>query len=1283
MELYSSEANLLKKQVGEWFEQPDYELEASFSKGRKLDQTTFLSVAKRLRSKGYTSLPQEDRLSIITRDHARIDISSFAAIQQYCRDDTLTGKPYTAMIKDRAVTIPNIDIDEYGLRIKTRREIPMGPDDPALKKLLSNWSNVPKAFRMIRRWIFEGDGFRIDMSVVKSTKVQKGGKFLWQRRFRDEDIMMTPPMYEIEVELLRPADDSADKALKRLIKGSGDVLRGIQKNMFLIRNTERKRVLDAYKLLIDPESRDPVMKFRGPYTINLQKSNFSSQREQGQANIRDGYNVTDKADGLRCLGFCNSDGELYLIDMSLNVYKTGLQNPNCRNSLLDGEWVTLDSEKQAMNQYLIFDMFYGIDKLDVSKFPFSPPGPSEEDKMKSRFGQMTAWTTKWNNDGLKMVLPGVNEKTKLQVSKKTFFFARAGDDSIFKAARRILDTARAYYTDGLIFTSNTAPLPSGPAENFYEQFKWKPANDNTIDFLVKFEKGEDKMEDKVTLGENPETRDPLEYKTIRLFVGSSTENAGNIVLNQLELPKKNRFVRGLGIKGEYRPVLFSPKDFPDSMASICNLELFTDPDSGEKYVKTEADEPIQDRTIVEMAYNPKAAPGWRWVPLRIRVDKTERLQSGILGRTLNSDKVADDVWSGIYDPITPYMITTGSMEPSKEEAEELTKGTGGDKYYDRKAPVQDMRLTQPMRNFHNWYIKEKILYNAGLNGPKKILLDMACGVGADMRIWRAKQVAFVLGVDYSSDNIRGNNDSIYRRYLETAVNAGGMDKVPPMIFVVGDSSKNYENGDAAEGNEVDRAILQSVIGRVKPLGAVPPFVEANGKDRLRQKVDCMSCMFALHYFFENTMKFKGFLKNIADNLKVGGYFIGACFDGKIVFDKLRGTTKGDKIVGTDGGATLWSVTKEYDEDELSNGEDSLGLTIDVEFITIGALHREYLVSFDYFVEEMRQIGCEVEETDVFENTYKKAAATAAKSRGEATNYVMLDAVKEFSFLNRWFIFKRTKYVGPLETELSTGMSSLKKSAVAAVAAVAAPVEEGPEEEAKEEEEAAPASLKGGGSLKQKYTQGDLFLFYPDASEKDVLELDEKKETLSAGQWLSPTAPFPIDDPHAKDVTYPTLEHYLNAMKFRVASNTPNIATTLFSKIGKIHQDMLRKRAVETEGDKKSISPERERALMKDEVSEMQKIMRPSSLKKYKSVIDETTWVDKREEVIREGLRQRWETDRRFRKIVEKARDLGKTLLYYTPGAKKTSNLLGGVRKADGSIEGGNMIGKIIMELAGF
>ena len=1275
MELYSSEANLLKKQVAEWLEQPGYELEASFSRGRKLDQTTFLSVAKRLRSKGFTSLPQEDRLSIITRDHVRIDISSFAAIQQYCRDDTLTGKPYTAMIKDRAVTIPNIDIDEYGMRIKTRRELPMSSDDPAFKKLMSNWSSVPKAFRMLRRWIFEAPGFRIDMSVVKSTKVLKGGKFNWQRRFRDEDIMQTPPIYEIEIELLREEKDSVDNALKRLIKGSGEILRGIQKNMFLIRNSEVKRVLDAYKLLIDPESRDPIMKFRGPYTINLQKNNMSSTREEGQANIRDGYNVTDKADGLRCLGFCNSAGELYLIDMSLNIYKTGMRNLNCRNSLVDGEWVTLDNEKRAINQYLIFDIFYGMDKEDVSKFPFQPPGKDEE--MKSRFGHMNAWVTKWNKDGLEMVLPGVNEKTRLQVSKKTFLFARAGDTSIFNNARRILETARPYYTDGLIFTSNNKPLPSGSSENFYEQFKWKPAKDNTIDFLVKFEKEEDKPEDKVSLGENPETRAPVEYKTLRLFVGSSTENPRSIVLNQLELPKKNRFIRGSGIKGEYRPVLFTPKDFPDSMASNCNLEMFTDPDSGEKYVKTEADEPIQDRTIVEMAYNPKAAPGWRWIPLRIRQDKTERLQSGILGRTLNSDKVAEDVWNSIYDPITLHMITTGSEEPSKEETDELANSMAGmgNKYYDRKAPIQDMRLTQPMRNFHNRYVKEGILYQVGLGGKKKVLLDMACGVGADLHIWRKNQVAFVLGVDYSTDNIRGMNDSIYRRYLEMAVNEGGMDKIPPMVFVVGNSSKNYENGDAAEGNEEERAILQSVIGRVKTTDTIPPFVAVNGKERLRQKADCMSCMFALHYFFENTTTFKGFLKNISDNLKVGGYFIGACFDGKLVFDKLRNTSKGDKIVGAEGSTTFWSIAKEYDEDELTDGEESLGLAIDVEFITIGTSHREYLVSFPYFVEEMRQIGCELFKTDVFEKSYKEANKKAA-------NYVMLDAVKEFSFLNRWFIFKRTKYVGPLETEMS-GLSSLKASATAAVGGptAAEPVTDAVDEENAPDEMTA-AALKGGGTA-TKYTQGELFLFYPDASEKDVLDLNEKRETLSAGQWLSPTAPFPIDDPYTKDVVYPTLEHYLNAMKFRVASNTPNMATTIFSKTGKIHQDMLQLRAVETEGDKKSISPERERALMKDEMSEMQKIMRPSSLKKYKSVIDETAWIGKREEVIREGLRQRWETDRRFRKIVEKARDLGKTLLYYTPGAKKTSNLLGGVRKSNGTIEGGNMIGKIIMELAGF
>jgi predicted NAD-dependent protein-ADP-ribosyltransferase YbiA (DUF1768 family) len=71
----------------------------------------------------------------------------------------------------------------------------------------------------------------------------------------------------------------------------------------------------------------------------------------------------------------------------------------------------------------------------------------------------------------------------------------------------------------------------------------------------------------------------------------------------------------------------------------------------------------------------------------------------------------------------------------------------------------------------------------------------------------------------------------------------------------------------------------------------------------------------------------------------------------------------------------------------------------------------------------------------------------------------------------------------------------------------------------------------------------------------------------------------------------------------------------------------------------------------------------------------------KDQVLRDALTQRWTRDARFRRIVEAARDKGKVLLYFTPGTF-TSNV-GGIRRADGRIEGENRMGKIIMELAGY
>ena len=1325
MELFSAEANLLKAQVEEWIQHSEYELEATFGNKGVVDATTFLAVATRLRTKGFTSLPQEDRLTITTKDHVRFTLTGLGVIQQYCRDDVLGGKRFSAMIKDRTVTTKNIDLEEYGVRIKARREINMAQDDAEVKALLEQWPRVPKAFRMIRRWTFQGDGVRIDMSIVRSTKKDVRGDFKWQRKFRDQDIMASPPIYEIEVELERKEGDNSDVAMPRFVKGVGEVLRGIQRNTLLIRSSVVRKVIESYKALVGSD------RFRGPAPRTLQLKNMTKEREPKVPNIRDGYNVTDKADGLRCLAFCDGKGELFLIDMSMrNVYRTGLQQPECRESLLDGEWVTQTRDKEPIQQYLAFDIFFAVDKKDVSQLPFQEP---PDDPLKSRHGQLKKWVSTWNKgEGPKKVAKGITPVTQLKVSMKDFIFAPPGDTGIFRASTRVLDTARVYYTDGLIFTPNLTPLPADSGSTFHEQFKWKPSKDNTIDFLVKFEKVTDTTRDKITVGTQPDSAETVSYKTLRLFVGSSTENARDVVLNMLELPKRERTFHGG--KNEYKPVLFTPKDFPDTMASICNLQVQEDPDTGETYVKThDSDEPIQDKTIVEMAYDPKASPGWRWIPLRVRMDKTERFQSGIIGRTLNSDKVAEDVWNSIYDPVTTHMIRSGSLEPSEEEQAELNKltdsqGVLAKKYYDRKAPAQDKMLSRGMRDFHNKWIKERILYQTGLQGRGKTLIDTACGVAADLQIWRRKDASFVLGVDYSGDNIRGEKDSAYRRYMETLVTAGGRGNVPPMVFVVGNSSKNYVNGEAGITEE-DKDILRSVLGRMKPLGPVPAMIEKEAASRLKVGADCMSCMFAIHYFFENPDTLKGFMKNISDNLKVGGYFIGACFDGEKVFELLRGLAKGDTKVGTEKGVTLWKITKEYEEDDLPEGEESLGLPINVDFITTGAIGREYLVSFKTLQNAMHEIGCELLTGDELKKAKLNASSNTFDvsydmSKKAGQSYSMPGAIKDFSFLNRWFIFQRKRQAGPLEVT-SSGLRSLKQRVAESVrtginkthlsqkALAEGAVEEFEDELETVEEEGPGTAVENSieaavtneavskeiaatakKSLAKKavqrtipvetveperptYATGELFQFFSDAAEKDVLEIDDK----GAGQWLSPTAPFPITDPSVEDVIYPSLDHYLAAMRYRVASNTPDIATTLFSRDGTIHQKYLRQRLLESEGGKKPITEKRDKQLLKEEASDVRDGIRPSTFKRYKSTFDEAAWATQKDEVLREGIRQRWETDARFRKIVEAARDKGKTLLYYAPGSNSTN--MGGVRKNDGHIEGDNRIGKIIMELAGF
>ena len=1263
MDIRKAEHEQMKRLIQEWIDHPEQELEATFGVNGQVNATTFSAIGKRLKNRGYTSTTQEDKLNIITPNHVRISLSGLGVIQQYCRDDRLAGRKFSAIIKDRATKSAQqdtLDLQEYGVRIKSRRERELGEKDADVVELLDQWGVQQKAFRLLRRWTFRGDGIRYDLSMVRQTQRNKRGDYRWVTKFTQQDISKELPVYEVEVELERVEGDTVDAAIQRLIKGVGEILRGIQKNSLLIRESVKRQVLSAYQQLTKTD------RFRGVSTRTLELKNMLSQAEPGIPNIRDGYNVTDKADGLRAMGYVNETGHFYMIDGALNVYETGLQVPESKNSLVDGEWITKDKANGAIHQYLIFDIYYAAGARDVHGLPFYDPVPTATGAAAPcRYIEMLAWDKVWKSTKSKEVIKGLTPKTTLLVSLKKFGFAKGSE--IFQVAAKIYDTPRIYETDGLIFTKNSEPLPDRPQGDFKQQMKWKPAHDNTIDFLVVTEKLPGSTIDAIHNGFHPTSGKEIRYKVFRLHVGSRDDPSKtmlkprDIVLQIAPLLP----ARGSNV---YRPVLFQPEDFPDDQANVCYVEVRTDMETGDEYAFCEhSNEPITDKSIVEISYDASRPSGWRWVPKLVRKDKTERLMSGELGRTLNSNETAQSIWNSIHEPVTLSMVRTGSEEPDISELTAIStvekeRAAITNKYMDRTASEKDIGRVGPLRDFHNKYIKEVILYSSVMKKPGLSIIDIGVGVAQDIQKWRRQDAAAVLGIDIAGDSINNPHRGAYQRLWSTMVR-NGRDKVLPMAFAIGDGSKNMSTGEAGATVE-DRVILQSVLGRTRPEGVVPPYIEKELASRFKMGADIMSCMFAVHYFFETKEKFDGFLKNVAENLKVGGYFIGCCFDGEKTFNMLRGHQSKQ---GVDGDALLWTITKKYDADDIPDGDDAFGMPIDVEFISIGVPHREYLVPFKLLTSKMRSIGCELCNaddleavgmrscTELFNESHKVAAKAGRK-------FPMTKAVEEFSFLNRWFIFRRRGDIQPSDPAAPDAAATATAPAPDATAPAAA---------------TAAATEPVARNAKRQYALGEVLQIRIDASSKDVLKIGD----ANALSWIAPGSPFPIQDATATPPqSYPSIEHFLAGMKYTFASDKPGLGPSIFGSGGSIHIKYLTLRGSESGMGSIALSDERNKELLGLELKEIRDSIALGAMKKLGVNFNKSRWAELEDTLITDAVTQRWTKDARFRTIVDAAKQQGKTLLFYTGSA---SSIYGGKRTAEGYLEGENKIGKAMMEVAGF
>ena len=1000
----------------------------------------------------------------------RTDIQGLPNIQEYCKTNDIKALP-NKMFVDHMTKGPMfinkekvfpVDFDDFNFRITYSAENEMVKSG-LIHGLLENWRKSKKEFRFINRVSFDHPDypFIVDLSIVKYGN-RMADKFGRENRgplirvytLEESNVLNNEEIYEIELEInnrnVGPGTkfNTPELILEGLRKGIKCVLSGMQGTNYPVSYTEQKDVIESYMKLIWTDSYDPKKyvsskHFIGPNSYTLQMENIAAIDENStQPNIRKGFVVTDKADGERHLLYIDSNGKMYLINTNMDVIFTGARtdNPECFNALLDGELISHDKYGKFINLYAAFDIYY-IKRVDVRSYTFMMK-EDEKDLYKCRYNLLHFVRQNLNAVAVTNIKKAKVSEFKamdglicpLRFAVKEFF-PNNPKQTIFEGCKQILDKERndrfEYNTDGLIFShafygvGSTELGKAGPREKvtWDYSFKWKPPQYNTIDFLVTTEKGPNGDDIVKTMFEDGQNNSEVvqlnEYKKIVLRCGFSEKRDGFInpcqdiiddKLPQYQVRYEDRK------DNDYIPQRFYPTEPYDVNAGLCNIMLRND-SSGGKKMFSEENEVFEDNTIVEFRYDLTKPEGWRWIPLRVRYDKTARLRKNEKEYG-NAYHVANSNWKSIHPSgrITEDMLATGLNIPDISVSE--------DKYYN--TPAGKFK-TDAMKQFHNLYVKRHLICGVAKQGDT--LIDMACGKAGDLPKWIASKLAFVFGVDISKDNLENRLDGACARFLK----ARKLNKqVPYALFVNGNSAYNIQDGSAML-NEKAKQITAAVFGKgPKSLG--PGVARQYGKGA--EGFNVTSCQFAVHYFFENPDSLRGFLKNVAECTKHNGYFIGTAYDGKLVFNELKKTKTGDSIKIVEDEKKIWEITKSYSADTFDDDSSSIGYRIDVFQESINQVIPEYLINFDYFNRVMSAYGFEIvsreeaqefglpEGSGYFSELFLHMLDEIQRNKFKAKDYgdaPMMSAIeKKISFLNRYFVYKKIRVVNTESVELELG-----------------------------------------------------------------------------------------------------------------------------------------------------------------------------------------------------------------------------------------------------------------------
>jgi SAM-dependent methyltransferase len=938
-----------------------------------------------------------------------------------------------------------IDVDDLNMRVRLSTETDLTDAiqnkktkyadivDSNLNKLLSETTvdlesrsilNDNITFRLKERtslYIEKSDGhiIRIDLTDTKTTKDLRR-------------LNTTSSNYELELEYGATNAKSVNKEhLNVMYNMTENLLKLIQQSLFIIGSNQSNKVIKYYKDMTGVDA--TVTNLVGRQAVSLEIQHTTEL-------LPNRYAVTDKADGERCFLIIYENG-VYIINTNLVVKDTGIildkKTEHYNGTILDGEYVYLSREKRHL--FMAFDCIRNgnndlrtvtsfmqrlenADKIiedcfifkGQSGFKFKPAPPQKDefniDEISNFYGQELsrfysvlakdiAMVKEYPLVRRKYFMPVFGAKNWEIFRYSVEFWSKYTEDSNVKFP---------YLLDGLIYH----PLDQAYVTNINEskllEYKWKPANKNSLDFYIEFKK-------------DPQTGNILDVYDNSLSEGVIEGKEG---ADEISGTLRNKIYRictlyvGKTVAGKEHPVPFEQNHgIADAYIYLRDGEL-----------RDQSGDIISDKTVVEFyyTYDPDVIPQQRWVPIKTRYEKSEAVER--YGKKYgNHSVIAEKIWRSIINPVIMddfvelakgntdkrnfYDIKLKEMN-SKISHQQIVAVNKENKYYQKVT-----KIASTMRDYHN-FIKSNLIYtycNKMYQSNNQLsVLDIGCGRGGDIRKFYYTEVAYLVGVDVDAEGFKSPVNGAISRYNEARKRKPNF---PKMYFIQADARALFDYDSQIKClngmDDLNKKLLQKFF----------PNVSDQNHTTLFDRIDCQ---FAMHYFLKDELSWGNFKQNLKNHLRDGGYFIATSFDARAVI-RLIGDNDSYTVYydDSDGNKTkFFEIVKRYDV----KGDDIIrtGSGIDVFMswaFDEGNYQTEYLVDLDFIKADLaKDVDLELIDTDLFSNQlviHKNflKEATKFESTEESRNYMskvahyyekneMNSKCLEYTNLHRYYVFRK-------------------------------------------------------------------------------------------------------------------------------------------------------------------------------------------------------------------------------------------------------------------------------------